>query len=201
MRLINGEPLRSDLEAWLPATVPAGTLVVPGSRIASTSPGAARGGGAAAGGPADLAGAELRAAAGGRGGSLTQHGSARRGGAGGAGPAGTAGRRIPISTFPRRPSGVKRPRAPGWPASIRRASSISAVRGQDQVAGADGRTPRRAAVRGDSLILTDGSGYELGPGNVDVCSNVPVWMVHLGGDIPLGYDDGTLGMSRAAEAG
>jgi putative PEP-CTERM system integral membrane protein len=43
------------------------------------------------------------------------------------------------------------------------------------------------------LVLTDGSGYELGAGDVELpIPDAPVWMVHLGGDFPLGYDDGTL---------
>jgi putative PEP-CTERM system integral membrane protein len=43
------------------------------------------------------------------------------------------------------------------------------------------------------LVLTDGSGYELGQTWVDVpITDAPVWMVHLGSDIPLGYDDQTL---------
>ena len=52
------------------------------------------------------------------------------------------------------------------------------------------------------LVLTDGSGYELGETWVDVpVPNAPVWMVHLGDDIPLGYDDGTLGAIQASGGG
>lgn len=43
------------------------------------------------------------------------------------------------------------------------------------------------------FVLTDSSGYELGASDVEVTiPGAPVWMVHLGGDFPLGYDDATL---------
>jgi putative PEP-CTERM system integral membrane protein len=43
------------------------------------------------------------------------------------------------------------------------------------------------------LLLTDGSGYELGESDIEVpVPPHPVWVVHLGGEIPLGYDDQTL---------
>jgi putative PEP-CTERM system integral membrane protein len=52
------------------------------------------------------------------------------------------------------------------------------------------------------FVLTDGSGYELGAGDVEVpIPNAPVWMVHLGGDFPLGYDDGTLEAIQASGGG
>ena len=52
------------------------------------------------------------------------------------------------------------------------------------------------------LVLTDGTGYELGAGEVEVpVPNAPVWMVHLGGDLPLGYDDGTLEAIQASGGG
>jgi putative PEP-CTERM system integral membrane protein len=52
------------------------------------------------------------------------------------------------------------------------------------------------------FVLTDGSGYELGAGDVELpIPNAPVWMVHLGGDFPLGYDDGTLGAIQASGGG
>lgn len=52
------------------------------------------------------------------------------------------------------------------------------------------------------LVFTDGSGYELGESQVEVpISEVPVWMVHLGGDIPLGYDDQTLAVIQASGGG
>ena len=42
-------------------------------------------------------------------------------------------------------------------------------------------------------MLSDGSGYELGESPVEApLPNAPVWMVHLGGDLSLGYDDSTL---------
>jgi putative PEP-CTERM system integral membrane protein len=52
------------------------------------------------------------------------------------------------------------------------------------------------------LILTDGNGYELGAGDIKVSvPNAPVWMVHLGGDFPLGYDDATLEAIQASGGG
>ncbi|RLC98278.1 MAG: hypothetical protein DRI77_05375 [Chloroflexi bacterium] len=52
------------------------------------------------------------------------------------------------------------------------------------------------------LVLTDGSGYELSDGNLDVpIPDAPVWMVHLGGDFPLGYDDATLEAIQASGGG
>jgi putative PEP-CTERM system integral membrane protein len=52
------------------------------------------------------------------------------------------------------------------------------------------------------LVLTDGSGYELGAGEFPVTPpDVPVWMVHLGGDFPLGYDDATLEAIQASGGG
>jgi putative PEP-CTERM system integral membrane protein len=52
------------------------------------------------------------------------------------------------------------------------------------------------------LVLTDGSGYELGAGEFPVTPpDVPVWMVHLGGNYPLGYDDVTLEAIQASGGG
>jgi putative PEP-CTERM system integral membrane protein len=52
------------------------------------------------------------------------------------------------------------------------------------------------------LILTDGSGYELGASDIDVpAPDTPVWMVHLDGDLPLGYDDATLEAIQASGGG
>lgn len=52
------------------------------------------------------------------------------------------------------------------------------------------------------LVLTDGSGYELGESPVDVAiPEAPVWMIHLGGDLPLGYDDDTLEAIQASGGG
>jgi len=52
------------------------------------------------------------------------------------------------------------------------------------------------------FVLTDGSGYELGAGDVEVpIPDAPVWMVHLGGDFPLGYDDATLEAIQASGGG
>jgi putative PEP-CTERM system integral membrane protein len=51
-------------------------------------------------------------------------------------------------------------------------------------------------------VLTDGSGYELTGDGIDVPRpESPVWMVHLGGDFPLGYDDGTLEAIQASGGG
>lgn len=52
------------------------------------------------------------------------------------------------------------------------------------------------------LVLTDGSGYELATKDIDVPTpNAPVWMVHLGRDFPLGYDDATLEAIQASGGG
>lgn len=52
------------------------------------------------------------------------------------------------------------------------------------------------------LVITDDSGYELGASSVPVPKpNVPVWMVHLGGNLPLGYDDATLEAIQASGGG
>ena len=52
------------------------------------------------------------------------------------------------------------------------------------------------------LVLTDGSGYELGPSEEKITPpDMPVWMVHLGGDFPLGYDDRTLEAIHASGGG
>ena len=51
------------------------------------------------------------------------------------------------------------------------------------------------------LVLTDDSGYELGPGDLAVSTpGAPVWMVHLGA-FPLGYDDPTLAAIQASGGG
>jgi putative PEP-CTERM system integral membrane protein len=52
------------------------------------------------------------------------------------------------------------------------------------------------------FVLTDGAGYELGSGDVETgVPDAPVWMVHLGDDLPLGYDDGTLEAIQASGGG
>ena len=52
------------------------------------------------------------------------------------------------------------------------------------------------------LVFTDGSGYELGESTVEVpVPTAPVWMVHLGSDLPLGYDDQTLEAIQASGGG
>ncbi|MBM3130984.1 MAG: TIGR02921 family PEP-CTERM protein [Chloroflexi bacterium] len=52
------------------------------------------------------------------------------------------------------------------------------------------------------LVVTDGSGYELGASSVKVpIPDAPVWMIHLGGNLPLGYDDATLAAIQASGGG
>jgi putative PEP-CTERM system integral membrane protein len=52
------------------------------------------------------------------------------------------------------------------------------------------------------LVLTDDSGYELGGTQVDIpVPDAPVWLVHLGGGMPLGYDDKTLEAIQASGGG
>ena len=52
------------------------------------------------------------------------------------------------------------------------------------------------------LVLTDGRGYELGEAEVTVpVFETPVWMVHLGGRFPIGYDDDTLAAIQASGGG
>jgi putative PEP-CTERM system integral membrane protein len=52
------------------------------------------------------------------------------------------------------------------------------------------------------LVLTDGGGYELGPSTANISvPDAPVWMVHMGSDIPLGYDDQTLEAIQASGGG
>jgi putative PEP-CTERM system integral membrane protein len=52
------------------------------------------------------------------------------------------------------------------------------------------------------FVLTDGTGYELGQSGIEVpIPATPVWMVHLGGNFPLGYDDATLAAIQASGGG
>lgn len=52
------------------------------------------------------------------------------------------------------------------------------------------------------LVLTDGTGYELGQSEAaPAVPNIPVWIVHLSGAIPLGYDDQTLEAIQASGGG
>ncbi len=52
------------------------------------------------------------------------------------------------------------------------------------------------------IVLTDGSGYELGDSAIELpIPPAPVWVVHLGGVIPLGYDDQTLEAIQASGGG
>lgn len=52
------------------------------------------------------------------------------------------------------------------------------------------------------LVLTDGTGYEVGQGQIQLTvPEAPVWLVHLGGGFPLGYDDPTLQVIQASGGG
>jgi putative PEP-CTERM system integral membrane protein len=52
------------------------------------------------------------------------------------------------------------------------------------------------------IVLTDGTGYELGATNEQATAPpFPVWVVHVGGDLPLGYDDQTLEAIQASGGG
>lgn len=52
------------------------------------------------------------------------------------------------------------------------------------------------------LVLTDGSGFEIGTAGSKVqVPDAPVWVVHLGGGLPLGYDDPTLQAIQASGGG
>lgn len=61
----------------------------------------------------------------------------------------------------------------------------------------------RAGQKYDAVfVLTDSSGYELGQSAVDVPSlEAPLWVIHLGGKLPLGYDDETLEAIQASGGG
>lgn len=52
------------------------------------------------------------------------------------------------------------------------------------------------------VVLSDGSGYELGESQAALPTpSAPVWMVHMDSDIPLGYDDPTLEYIQASGGG
>jgi len=52
------------------------------------------------------------------------------------------------------------------------------------------------------FVLTDGSGYALGGGEpAPAAPDAPIWMVHLGGGLPLGYDDATLQAIQSSGGG
>jgi putative PEP-CTERM system integral membrane protein len=52
------------------------------------------------------------------------------------------------------------------------------------------------------FVLTDGTGFQIGdePVNLPV-PDAPVWMVHIDGNFPYGYDDGTLQVIQASGGG
>jgi len=52
------------------------------------------------------------------------------------------------------------------------------------------------------FVLTDGSGFKLGGESIELpVPSAPVWMVHVGGDFPFGYDDATLQAIQASGGG
>ena len=52
------------------------------------------------------------------------------------------------------------------------------------------------------FILTDGTGFKLGGQTTSVAvPDMPVWIVHLDGKMPLGYDDTTLEIIQASQGG
>jgi putative PEP-CTERM system integral membrane protein len=52
------------------------------------------------------------------------------------------------------------------------------------------------------FVLTDGTGYGLSEGDVTVpIPDAPVWMVHVDGRFPIGYDDATLQAIQASGGG
>lgn len=63
------------------------------------------------------------------------------------------------------------------------------------------------ALRGERqydaiLVLTDETAYELGASDVSISvPDAPLWMVHLGESLPLGYDDPTLEAIQASGGG
>jgi putative PEP-CTERM system integral membrane protein len=52
------------------------------------------------------------------------------------------------------------------------------------------------------LVLTDGTGFKVGQESLDLpVPNAPVWMVHLEGNFPYGYDDSTLQVIQTSGGG
>lgn len=52
------------------------------------------------------------------------------------------------------------------------------------------------------LVLSDGGAYELGESKLETpIPDAPVWMIHLGDELPLGYDDQTLELIQASGGG
>jgi putative PEP-CTERM system integral membrane protein len=52
------------------------------------------------------------------------------------------------------------------------------------------------------LVLTDDAGYRAGNGDAEIpIPDAPLWMVHLGGGFPMGYDDATLEAIQASGGG
>jgi putative PEP-CTERM system integral membrane protein len=61
---------------------------------------------------------------------------------------------------------------------------------------------RRGRTYDAALVISDGSGYELGENGAQISPpEMPVWLVHLGGELPLGYDDQTLEAIQASGGG
>jgi putative PEP-CTERM system integral membrane protein len=53
-----------------------------------------------------------------------------------------------------------------------------------------------------TIVLTDGSGYELGESITELrVPDFPVWLVHLGNQIPIGYDDQTMAALQGSQGG
>ncbi len=52
------------------------------------------------------------------------------------------------------------------------------------------------------LVITDGSGFGLSfDGRAPTAPSAPLWMIHVGGQFPLGYDDATLQAIQASGGG
>ena len=67
-----------------------------------------------------------------------------------------------------------------------------------------------AALAGDRdydavVVVTDGQGYELGEPTAEagaaIVAGAPLWLVHLGDALPVGYDDATLAAIQASGGG
>ncbi|HJW90727.1 MAG TPA: TIGR02921 family PEP-CTERM protein, partial [Anaerolineales bacterium] len=64
------------------------------------------------------------------------------------------------------------------------------------------RTSRSQRQYQAVVVITDGSGYELGDSQVQLpVPDAPIWVVHVGGQMPLGYDDQTLKAIQSSGGG